>query len=93
MGNTQNKDRGAIRLGSQKFNIGKITVLLLATLCLCDIAQANKLGTRSKNQLHLEAYERAEGIFDRAVQKLEQKEEAKKKMVQEQVNEQLMMQQ
>ena len=71
--------------------------MLLATLCLSDVAHANQLRTRNRNQLHLEAYqrvtERAEGIYDRVVQKLEQKEEAKKKMVQEQVNEQLMMQQ
>jgi hypothetical protein len=42
--------------------------------------------------LHLEALERSEGIYDRVVQKLQQKEEAQKKLVQEQVSEQLMMQ-
>lgn len=37
----------------------------------------------SSNQLQLEAFERAEGIYDRVLQKLQQKEEAQKKFVQE----------
>lgn len=81
-----------LKLGFRKMYIGRAASLLLGALYFSDqvgLATANQVlnKAQNQNQLHLEALERAEGIYDRVVQKLQQKEEAKKKMVQEQVNE------
>ena len=82
---------------TRKMYISRTTIFLITVLCMINhfgLTLANKISasTMNKNQLHLEALQRSEGIYDRVVQKLQQKEEAQKKMVQEQVSEQLMMQ-
>ena len=68
--------------------------LLAVALLLGGATRGAELGQMAveRNQLKFEAFERSEGIYDRVVQKLQQKEEAQKKFVQEQVNQQLLMQ-
>ena len=58
-----------------------MSAMLVIVLFLGLTTHAMGTEQMSSNQLQLEAFERAEGIYDRVLQKLQQKEEAQKKFV------------